>query len=67
MTPTTRRYPRTLDEAFHGADYARASDLPSHVIGWGGCMRSKAARIPRPLTLTWRQRLTRWARRVLRA
>jgi hypothetical protein len=33
----TRRYPRTLAEAFKGADYAGAITTPrNHVIGWIG-------------------------------
>ena len=42
MTPTTRRYPRTLDDAFKGARYAGPIETPNgHIIGYGGAMRPR--------------------------
>jgi hypothetical protein len=45
------RQPRTAAEVRKG----------SHVIGYGGAMRP---RIPRPLTITWWQRIKRATRRI---
>ena len=42
MYYTTRRFPRTLGEAFKGADYASSIETPRHhIIGFGGHMRPR--------------------------
>lgn len=62
---STKRYPRTLAEAFKNPDYAGCIELPDRrVTGYilGGSF--PGARRVRPVTITLRQRIARWARRV---